>query len=73
MQGSVIDIYYFSGTGNTKLIVAECAKLCPINNIEMQQYPLKYDRYVSCMRCVAFCPYNAILRKSKIVQDPNHF
>ncbi|MGD9109077.1 MAG: EFR1 family ferrodoxin [Gammaproteobacteria bacterium] len=42
-----------------------CAKLCPTKCIKMQDYPEKQDGCVACMRCVAFCPQNAILYKGK--------
>lgn len=42
-----------------------CARLCPTKCIKMRDYPEKQDGCVACMRCVAFCPQNAILYKSK--------
>ena len=42
-----------------------CTMLCPIKCIKMQDYPEKQDGCVACMRCVAFCPQNAILYKGK--------
>jgi len=37
-----------------------CAKLCPVNNIEMKEFPEFKDKCVICMRCKAFCPHQAI-------------
>jgi len=37
-----------------------CAKLCPVNNIEMKEFPEFKDKCVMCMRCKAFCPQQAI-------------
>ena len=38
----------------------KCARLCPVRNITMTEYPAFGDRCVSCQRCMAFCPPNAI-------------
>ncbi len=41
-----------------------CVKLCPIDNIQMTEYPaIGKDCYL-CMRCVSFCPSNAITKKN---------
>lgn len=37
-----------------------CAKLCPVNNIVMNEYPDYKGQCCICMRCVAFCPSKAI-------------
>ena len=37
-----------------------CAKLCPVENIELNEYPEYKDACVICMRCVSFCPKQAI-------------
>jgi formate hydrogenlyase subunit 6/NADH:ubiquinone oxidoreductase subunit I len=37
-----------------------CAKLCPVNNIVMNEYPEYKEHCCICMRCVAFCPTKAI-------------
>lgn len=37
-----------------------CAKLCPVENIELDEYPEYKDACVICMRCVSFCPKQAI-------------
>ena len=38
----------------------QCAKLCPVENIIMEGYPVYQERCFFCMRCVAFCPSKAI-------------
>lgn len=42
-----------------------CAKLCPIQIIEMQDFPIKHDGCQVCMRCIAFCPAQAISFSNK--------
>lgn len=37
-----------------------CAKICPLNNIEIKEYPVYKCKCQFCMRCVSFCPENAI-------------
>lgn len=37
-----------------------CAKICPLNNIEIREYPVYKCKCQFCMRCVSFCPKNAI-------------
>jgi len=37
-----------------------CVKLCPVQNIEMEEFPEFQDKCVICMRCVSFCPHRAI-------------
>ena len=37
-----------------------CAKLCPVENIVMSPFPVHSDKCACCLRCVAFCPSNAI-------------
>ncbi|MFH1395245.1 MAG: EFR1 family ferrodoxin [Candidatus Omnitrophota bacterium] len=37
-----------------------CEKLCPIQNIEMKDYPRFKNKCVVCMRCISFCPERAI-------------
>jgi ferredoxin len=37
-----------------------CAKLCPVENIEINEYPEYKDACIICMRCVSFCPKQAI-------------
>ncbi|MCK4347175.1 MAG: EFR1 family ferrodoxin, partial [Thermoplasmatales archaeon] len=39
-----------------------CAKLCPIDNIEIKEYPEIKDKCVYCMRCISFCPTRAIYK-----------
>ena len=43
----------------------KCARLCPVKNIVMEEYPRFLDRCVSCQRCVAFCPPGAIVVPGK--------
>lgn len=43
-----------------------CAKLCPVRIIEMQAFPVKHEGCEVCMRCVAFCPEQAISFNNKI-------
>jgi len=42
-----------------------CAKLCPVNNINMKEYPEWQDSCEVCMRCLCFCPANAVLIPGK--------
>ena len=45
-----------------------CVKLCPINAIIMDEYPVIGDSCRLCMRCISFCPTNAINpKKIKII------
>lgn len=37
-----------------------CFEICPVNNIEMPDYPGHKNRCQFCMRCVMFCPTEAI-------------
>lgn len=37
-----------------------CAKLCPVKNIVLEEYPTYQNRCQQCMRCVMFCPTQAI-------------
>ncbi|MBI5680562.1 MAG: 4Fe-4S binding protein [Methanobacterium sp.] len=37
-----------------------CAEICPINNIEIDEYPVYKCKCQFCMRCVSFCPQKAI-------------
>jgi ferredoxin len=37
-----------------------CAEICPLNNIEMREYPFYKCKCQFCMRCVSFCPQKAI-------------
>ncbi|MCK5024939.1 MAG: 4Fe-4S binding protein, partial [Thermoplasmata archaeon] len=41
-----------------------CVRLCPIENIKMTEYPAIGGDCYLCMRCVSFCPSNAITRKN---------
>ncbi len=40
-----------------------CAKLCPVENIEMQEYPQFKDKCLFCLRCVSYCPQAALSNK----------
>jgi NAD-dependent dihydropyrimidine dehydrogenase PreA subunit len=42
-----------------------CAKLCPIKNIAMREYPVFLGKCELCMRCIAFCPTHALYRKKQ--------
>ncbi len=45
-----------------------CVKLCPVNNIEINEYPEFKNLCQFCMRCIMFCPKQAIyLPKKKFV------
>ena len=37
-----------------------CKELCPVGNIEMNEFPHVLDRCQLCMRCIAFCPAGAM-------------
>lgn len=41
-----------------------CVKLCPIENIQMAEYPVIGENCYLCMRCVSFCPSKAITKKN---------
>lgn len=46
-----------------------CAKLCPVHNIEMKDYPQWHNSCEICMRCLSFCPSNAVvIPKNKFQQ-----
>lgn len=47
-----------------------CYKLCPVDNIEMENYPEYLDRCQFCLRCISFCPTGAISFKDKGVFYP---
>jgi Pyruvate/2-oxoacid:ferredoxin oxidoreductase delta subunit/flavodoxin len=42
-----------------------CAKLCPLKDIVMREYPVFLDKCELCMRCIAFCPASALYRKKQ--------
>ena len=42
-----------------------CYKLCPVNNIEMEEYPEYLGKCQFCLRCISFCPTQAISFKDK--------
>ncbi|MFH1223226.1 MAG: EFR1 family ferrodoxin [Pseudomonadota bacterium] len=42
-----------------------CAKLCPIKNIVLREYPVFDSRCELCMRCIAYCPKGAIYRRGE--------
>ncbi|AFA50069.1 EFR1 family ferrodoxin [Acetobacterium woodii] len=42
-----------------------CAKLCPVNNIKMKDYPEWHKSCELCMRCLSFCPANAVIIPGK--------
>lgn len=37
-----------------------CARLCPVGNIDMQDYPRFLGRCEVCLRCLCFCPRDAL-------------
>ena len=39
-----------------------CAKLCPVNNVVIRDYPVFLDKCELCMRCIAFCSAHALYR-----------
>lgn len=43
-----------------------CSKLCPIGNITMEEYPHFHDSCKICMRCISFCPTEAIYSGKKV-------
>ncbi len=45
-----------------------CAKLCPVKNITMPDYPVTHKKCQVCMRCVSFCPSRAITIRSEKTQ-----
>lgn len=40
-----------------------CADICPLDNIEMDEYPVYKCKCQFCMRCVSFCPNDSIFCK----------
>lgn len=42
-----------------------CFRLCPVDNIEMKDYPEFLDKCEFCQRCLNFCPTNAIIFHGK--------
>jgi len=42
-----------------------CAKLCPVDNVVMREYPVFLDKCELCMRCIAFCSSHALYRKKQ--------
>ncbi|MEI6092383.1 MAG: EFR1 family ferrodoxin [bacterium] len=40
-----------------------CAKLCPVDNITMHEYPVFNGKCEVCVRCNSFCPTGALYRK----------
>jgi len=38
----------------------QCARLCPVGNITLDEYPVHGGRCQQCMRCISFCPTGAI-------------
>jgi len=43
----------------------KCYKLCPVDNIEMENYPEFLERCQLCLRCISFCPTEAISFKNQ--------
>ncbi len=41
-----------------------CVKLCPVENIKMEEYPVWGDNCQFCLRCFSFCPVQAISIKN---------
>jgi ferredoxin len=37
-----------------------CARLCPVHNVELDEYPRFGDRCEFCLRCCGFCPQGAL-------------
>ncbi len=46
-----------------------CYKLCPVDNIEMPEFPEFSDQCQLCLRCIAFCPTYAIMFKHRGYQQ----
>ena len=42
-----------------------CSRLCPVRNIEMDDFPQWSDKCETCMRCLSFCPSNAVYITNK--------
>jgi ferredoxin len=42
-----------------------CARLCPVKNIEMKEYPVWHNTCEVCTRCLNFCPVNAVFIPGK--------
>lgn len=42
-----------------------CIDLCPVNNIKMNEFPEFQDKCKICMRCISFCPEEAIYSPKK--------
>jgi ferredoxin len=42
-----------------------CFKACPVDNIEMEEYPEYLDKCQFCLRCISFCPTEAIGIRNK--------
>ena len=42
-----------------------CAKLCPVKNIAMREYPIFMGKCELCMRCIAFCSAHALYRNKQ--------
>nr|WP_269777957.1 EFR1 family ferrodoxin [Tepiditoga spiralis] len=40
-----------------------CEKICPVNNITVDKYPVFNDSCQACMRCITYCPSDAISTK----------
>ena len=51
-----------------------CSKLCPVDNITMNDFPDFGTECVFCMRCLSFCPVQAISVKSfgKVVKSEQY-
>ncbi len=57
---------YALSIDNIKCIrCGKCYKLCPVDNIEMENYPEFLDRCQLCLRCISFCPTEAIRFKER--------
>ncbi len=48
-----------------------CRDICPVHNIDLQDYPVHGDHCYYCMRCFSFCPEGAI-HIGKMVVKPYH-
>jgi len=42
-----------------------CERMCPIDNIKMNEYPEFLGKCTFCMRCISFCPTEAIYLPDK--------